>query len=131
VEARGDHKKLVRQIKKAGLKAGISLKPKTPLSRIMPLLPSLDLVLVMTVEPGFGGQKFMPEMLPRITKLRQLIDKQGLNCALQVDGGINADTIAAASIAGADVFVAGNAVFGEKLPARALKKLRAQLEKKA
>jgi len=116
---------LIRKIKKAGLKAGISLRPRTPFTKkITDLLPDIDLLLVMTVEPGFGGQKFMPAMLPRIAEARRKIEKDGLDCFLQVDGGIAAGTAAEAVGAGADVLVAGNAIFGEKNPGQALKSLR-------
>lgn len=128
IEAQKDPAALIRQIRRAGLKAGASLRPGTKLSRIMPLIPLLDLVLVMTVEPGFGGQKFIPEMLPRIEAVRAAIGRNRRTCRLQVDGGINAETAGPAARAGADVLVAGNAVFGAKDPGRALKNLRKSLE---
>jgi ribulose-phosphate 3-epimerase len=119
-----NHRALLRQIKTAGIKVGVSLRPKSSLSRILPLLPYMDLVLIMTVEPGFGGQKFKHEMLPRIAAVRKKIDDAKLQCFLQVDGGINAETIVAAAGAGADVFVAGNAVFKDKNPGKAVNNLR-------
>jgi ribulose-phosphate 3-epimerase len=125
IEARVDHRVLIKKIKKAGIKAGISLRPRSPLSKkMLNLLPQLDLVLVMTVEPGFGGQKFKPEMLPRIATVRERIEKDNPPCYLQVDGGINYNTAVDATHAGADVLVAGNTVFGDRDPGRAVKKLR-------
>ncbi len=111
-------------IRKRGKKAGLSLKPKTPADTILPLLESLDLVLVMTVEPGFGGQKFMADQLPKIRYLRQVIDERGLNCEIEVDGGINRDTARLCVDAGADVLVAGSYVFNAPDRAAAIKELR-------
>ena len=113
-EARVDQKKLIRQIKQSGIKAGISIRPKTNLSKVMPLLPLVDLVLIMTVEPGFGGQEFMPEMLSRIKNARKIIDKNKMKCFLEVDGGINPKTAQEVVKYGADVVVAGNAIFGKR-----------------
>jgi ribulose-phosphate 3-epimerase len=113
-EARVDQKKLIRQIKGSGIKAGISLRPTTDLSKIKPILSLVDLVLVMTVEPGFGGQEFMPNMLPRIKNTRKIIDKNKMQCFLEVDGGINPQTAKEVVKYGADVVVAGNAIFGKR-----------------
>jgi len=115
---------LIRKIKRAGLRAGVSVKPGSSAAVIERLLPHLDLILVMTVEPGFGGQAFMDTMLPKVRRLRTLIDAKGLNCHLQVDGGINARTAVQAVLAGADVLVAGQTVFGDRNPARALMNLK-------
>ena len=101
----------INEIKKYGVKAGISIKPNTPVSVIEPLLEKLDLVLVMTVEPGFGGQAFMPECLEKIRELRELADKKGLDYHIEVDGGINTETAKLAAEAGADVLVAGSFVY--------------------
>lgn len=98
-------------VKAQGKKIGISIKPKTPASALLPYLPQLDLVLVMTVEPGFGGQKFMHDMLPKIGELRQLIDRHQFSCELEVDGGVDPITARLCKQAGADVLVAGSAVF--------------------
>ncbi len=117
-------KKTIDLIKKCGCKAGMTIRPKTPVQKIAPYLKYLDLALVMTVEPGFGGQSFMPDMLPKLQWLRQRISQGKLSCRLEVDGGINLDTVLPAVQAGADVLVAGNAVFGEPNAGRALKKLR-------
>lgn len=94
-----------------GKKVGLSVKPKTPAEALIPYLPMLDLVLVMTVEPGFGGQSFMADQLPKITKLRAMIDAANPACELEVDGGIDAKTSPLVKQAGANVLVAGSAVF--------------------
>ncbi len=101
----------LRIIKRRGKKAGLSIKPKTPADSLLPYIDTLDLVLVMTVEPGFGGQKFMEDQLSKIRYLRQIIDKRGLSCEIEVDGGINCSTAKLCIEAGADVLVAGSAVF--------------------
>ena len=122
-ESAGNKLKLIKAIKKAGIKAGISIKPKTGVSKIKQFLPYLDLVLVMTVEPGFGGQAFMKSMLKKVSEIRGLIDKKGYRCRLEVDGGISMDTVKTAVKYGADTLVAGNAIFGTTDPAKAYKKL--------
>ena len=94
-----------------GKRAGLSIKPGTPAAALLPYIDTLDTVLVMTVEPGFGGQRFMSAMLPKITRLRRIIDDKGVNCEIEVDGGINLDTARLCVEAGADVLVAGNDVF--------------------
>ncbi len=94
-----------------GIKASLTVKPATPVEDILPYLDKLSMVLVMTVEPGFGGQSFMEDMMPKVAKLREEINRRGLNCEIEVDGGINEKTIAIAAKAGADVFVSGNAIF--------------------
>jgi ribulose-phosphate 3-epimerase len=124
LESKVDHSALLKEIKASGIKAGITLRPKTDVSGIMKFIPLADMVLVMTVEPGFGGQKFMGEMLPRITEVRKEIDRVKPECLLQVDGGINLETGALAVKAGADVLVAGNAVFRAPDPAKALLSLK-------
>lgn len=101
----------ILRIKAMGKKAGVTLKPKTPAEAVLPFINELDLILVMTVEPGFGGQSFMYDQLPKITRLREFITERGLKCELEVDGGINAQTAKLAVEAGADVLVAGSAVF--------------------
>lgn len=106
----------IETVKAQGKKIGISVKPQTPASVLLPYLEQLDLVLVMTVEPGFGGQKFMYDMLPKIEELRQLIDQRAPACELEVDGGVDANTARLCKQAGADVLVAGSAVF--KVPDR-------------
>ena len=101
----------IDEVKKLGAKAGLSLKPGTDAKEIMPYIDSLDLVLVMTVEPGFGGQKFIEEMLTKISEVRNEIDKRDLHCELEVDGGINIETAKLCVAAGANVLVTGNDIF--------------------
>jgi len=100
------------EIKKMGIRAGVSLNPATPACLIEPALDYADLVLVMTVNPGFGGQELIPEVLPKIGKIRGLITRKGRPIELEVDGGIKVDNIAAVAEAGADVFVSGSGIFG-------------------
>ena len=107
-----------------GKKVGLVIKPKTPAEVLFPYLPLLDLVLVMTVEPGFGGQKFMTDMLPKIRTLRQEIDRLQLDCELEVDGGIDRNTSPLVTEAGANVLVAGSAVFKETDRAAAIAAIR-------
>ncbi|OGS01679.1 MAG: ribulose-phosphate 3-epimerase [Elusimicrobia bacterium RBG_16_66_12] len=109
-----------------GVKAGLAIKPKTPVAGLLAALDACDLALVMTVEPGFGGQKFLPDMMPKVSALRAEIDARRLDCWLQVDGGVNASNIAQAASAGADNLVAGSAVFAEKDPAAAFRELEAK-----
>ncbi len=109
VESTKDPSALCRKIRQSGVKCGITLRPGTPLAAIEGLLFEVDLVLVMTVEPGFGGQSFLVDQVAKITRLRQLISQSGFKTLIEVDGGINAET--AKICADADVFVAGNFVF--------------------
>ena len=112
------------RIRAKGIRTGLVLKPKTPAEAALPFLELCDLVLVMTVEPGFGGQSFMAEMLEKIRTLRAWIDARGLDCALEVDGGIDADTAPLCIEAGATVLVAGSAVFGKGDRAAAIAAIR-------
>ncbi len=105
---------------------GLALKPGTPASAVLPWLEKLDMVLVMTVEPGFGGQRFLADQLPKLAELRRLIDERDLRCLLEVDGGIDAVTAREAVRAGADVLVAGSAVFGRSDRAAAIAALRGE-----
>ena len=126
-EAAKDAVALARRLRSIGARAGIALKPGTPVEPFLELLPEFDQVLVMTVEPGFGGQSFMAETMPKLGLLREAVTKSGLDVWLQVDGGITADTIVIAAEAGADTFVAGSSVFrGE--PADNIAALRAAAE---
>ncbi len=102
----------VQAIKNLGVKAGVSLNPATPLSKIEWVLEDVDLVLVMSVNPGFGGQKFIPQAIQKIRDLRSIIDSKNPNVLIEVDGGVNQDVIQSVSEAGADAFVAGSAIFG-------------------
>jgi ribulose-phosphate 3-epimerase len=116
------------QIREAGARASVVLNPSTPAAAVLPVLGDVDQVLVMTVNPGFGGQKFIHSMLEKIATLRGWIDERGLDVALEVDGGIGPETIGAAARAGADVFVAGTAVFGARDRAAAIAELRRAAE---
>ena len=107
-----------------GKKAGVTLKPKTPADAVLPFLQFVDLVLIMTVEPGFGGQSFMIDQLPKINIVRGLIEAQALPCELEVDGGIDTSTAKLAVKAGADVLVAGSAVFGKTNRNAAIQEIR-------
>ncbi len=124
-EACDDPAAVARDIRAAGALAGLALKPGTPLEPYLHVLVGFDTLLVMTVEPGFGGQAFMAEVLPKVRRARELVDTGHLRLLVEVDGGINDDTIEAAAEAGADVFVAGSAVYGADDPAKAIAALRA------
>lgn len=115
-------------IKEKGARAGVALNPATPPDTIEYVLPLLDLVLLMTVNPGFGGQSFIPEVLPKIRSVRENIERLGLQTEIQVDGGINKDTAASVVRAGADVLVAGSAIFGGGDIASAVQQLRKAAE---
>lgn len=120
LESEGDPGKTIEAIHRAGMKAGISIKPGTPVERLLPYLPGLELVLIMSVEPGFGGQKFMPESLGKIAAVRAAVP----DIHISVDGGINGETGALCRKAGADVLVAGSYVFGAENPAAAIARLK-------
>ena len=124
IEAEDDVKEALLSIKKVGVKAGLSIKPDTDPARIKPFLDILDLVLVMTVQPGFGGQSFLPSSPAQIKAVRELIDQSGRSIFLEVDGGINAQTAREAALAGANAFVAGNAIFAAQDKAQALHEIR-------
>ena len=104
----------IQQIQSLGKKAGVALNPSTPAALLSEVIGNLDLVLVMTVNPGFGGQEFIMETLPKIREIRRQIEEKGLKCEVEVDGGINTDTAPLAVEAGADVLVAGSSVYGCK-----------------
>lgn len=123
IEVLANPAEAMNQIRSLGTKAGLAVKPSTPVDGLLKNLDVCDLVLVMTVEPGFGGQKFMADMMPKVAALRAAIDKKNLNCWIQVDGGVNAANIAQCSAAGADSLVAGSAVFAAKDPAAAFREL--------
>ena len=125
VEASPDLHATIRLIKEQGAKVGVSINPPTPLGAVEEFLPYVDLVLVMSVNPGFGGQPFIPETLPRIARIRRLLNDRGLHAELEIDGGINAANAPDVVKAGADVLVAGNSVFRAKEGiSRAMKRLR-------
>lgn len=125
-EAAQDPVKIAEDLRAAGAKAGLSIKPGTPFDQYVEVLKHYDTLLVMSVEPGFGGQKFITEVLEKARAARNLVDTGHLNLVVEIDGGINADTIEQAAEAGVDCFVAGSAVYGAEDPARAVEALRAQ-----
>lgn len=110
--------------RKLGKKTGVTVKPNTPAEAVLPFLPAVDLILVMTVEPGFGGQHFMPKMLPKIETIRGYIEKSNRDCELEVDGGIDPETAPLVKRAGANVLVAGSAVFNRPDRALAIREIR-------
>lgn len=110
--------RVVNQIKEGGMRAGVAVNPATPLSVLDPILGELDMVLIMTVNPGFGGQKFIPYTMEKIRSLRRILTERGLAADIQVDGGISSANVREVLEAGANVFVAGSAVFGEDPGAR-------------
>lgn len=114
----------IETVRRCGKKVGLAVKPKTPAEVLFPYLSMLDLVLVMTVEPGFGGQKFMADMLPKIQTLRAYIEQHQLDCELEVDGGIDVQTSPLVKAAGANVLVAGSAVFKQQERAAAIQMIR-------
>ena len=110
-DAPEDIRDALRTVRARGKRAGLAVKPATPAEDLIPYLSELDLALVMTVEPGFGGQRFMEDMLPKVELLRKTVDREGLPCEIEVDGGVNPATAALCRAAGADVLVAGSDVF--------------------
>lgn len=114
LEATKDPQKVIDRIHKAGAKAGISIKPGTPLEEVYPYLSKVEMILIMSVEPGFGGQSFLPEAFGRIRKTREYLDRHQLAARLEVDGGIGKKNVREVMAAGADVFVAGSAVFRKR-----------------
>lgn len=123
-EATAHVQRHLAQIRHRGMRAGLALNPGTPPNVLIEVSRDVDLVLVMTVNPGFGGQTYLPAATDKISRVRALMTELGTNATLEVDGGITVDTIAAAHGAGADTFVVGTAVFGEKDPAEAVRALK-------
>src|SRR6266496_4385119 len=119
----------LRAIRTAGARAGLAVNPTTPVEPFADLLPMIDMLLVMTVEPGFGGQPFLDVVMPKVRRARELIAGRGVTVWLQVDGGVSEETIERCAEAGADVFVAGSAVYSAEDPARAVQALRAQAQR--
>jgi ribulose-phosphate 3-epimerase len=117
--------RLAREVRRLGSRAGMALRPATPVDALEDLLSEVDMLLVMTVEPGFGGQDFLDVCLPKIRRAREMVSKSGLDVWVQVDGGISAETIERCAAAGADVFVAGSAVYGAEDAAAVVDELRA------
>ena len=124
VEAVNHLHRSIQLIRDAGCSPAVSLNPATPLETIEYVLGDLDMVLIMSVNPGFGGQKFIPGVLPKIKKLREMIVSRGLNIDIEVDGGVNSKTIGDVSSAGANIFVAGSAIFNKDDYAEAIKAIR-------
>ena len=127
VEAAQDPVMLAKNLRAAGAKAGLSIKPGTPLDPYVEVLKHYDTLLVMSVEPGFGGQKFIADVLEKVRSARRMVDTGHLNLVVEIDGGINAKTIEQAAEAGVDCFVAGSAVYGAEDPGRAVAGLREQV----
>ena len=127
VEACPHLHRTVQHIKASGAKAGVVLNPSTPIESLAWILEDVDYVLVMSVNPGFGGQKFIPNSISKIKALRKLIEDRGLSALIEVDGGINETTIAAVAAAGADVLVAGSAIFGSKDYRRTIERFRKKM----
>lgn len=125
IECDSDIQQTIDKIKSRDVKVGLVVKPNTPASAVFPYLKDLDLVLVMTVEPGFGGQSFMADMLPKVAEIKAEAKKLGIEMPVEVDGGIGAETIAKAASAGVDICVAGTAVFKAEDAAKAIAELRA------
>ena len=124
-----DPAEAARAIRGKGLRAGVTVKPGTPIERLVEVVPHVDLALVMTVEPGKGGQSFLEGSPERIARVRAAIDQGGHDCLLEVDGGIAPDTAGIAARAGADTFVAGHSIFRDPDPPAALRRLREALER--
>ncbi len=127
-EANGDTLAQIRRIRALGARPSVSIKPGTPIETVLPLLPELSMLLVMTVEPGFGGQGFIENTIPKIRALRDAIDAGGYACELEADGGIGAKNIRAVCEYGINVVVAGSAVFGQPDIGAAIAQLRANTE---
>lgn len=123
-EAERDVLGTIKQIKSFGKLAGVSIRPGTPIEAVLPYLAQLDLVLIMTVEPGFGGQAFMPEMMEKVKLLRKEVNLRGQKTLIEVDGGINESTVKVASAAGVDICVAGTSVFRAQDMSVAIKNLK-------
>ena len=125
LECEDDTMAVIEKIKSFGVLPAIAIKPGTPYEKVVPYLPFIEMVLVMTVEPGFGGQSFMADMMPKVKALREIVDKEGLAVNIQVDGGIDKNTIGTAAEAGANIFVAGSALFKQDDYDDAVAELRA------
>jgi len=124
VEATVHLERLIQQIKEAGARATVTLNPATPLNCLEYVLKDVDMVLLMTVNPGFSGQKFIPGVLPKLRRLRQMIDEQKLDVLIQVDGGVHVGTVGDLVAAGADVFVSGSAIFNDRPLAENVRRLK-------
>ena len=128
-ESCDDPLSVVRYIKSNEAKAAVSIKPATPAEVVFPMLEELDMVLVMTVEPGFGGQKLIPEALKKVREIREYANEKGINIAIQVDGGITPDNVKLATSAGANIVVAGSAIFKADRPSAVIAKMKDQAKR--
>jgi ribulose-phosphate 3-epimerase len=117
----------IQSIKEEGVKAGVTLNPATPLSSVEEILGEVDLLLIMSVNPGFGGQSFIPSVLEKLRRARKMIDQRGLKVELEIDGGVKVENIAAMAQAGADIFVSGSAIFHSKDYKDTIQKMRAAM----
>ncbi|RCW62016.1 MULTISPECIES: ribulose-phosphate 3-epimerase [Halanaerobium] len=124
LEATDHIHRVIQLIKEQGIKAGVSLNPATPLENLEYILPELDQVLIMSVNPGFGGQSYIPQMTAKIASLKRMIERNNYSCQIEVDGGIKTHNLKEVVNAGADIIVAGSAIFGAADPARALLEMR-------
>lgn len=125
IESDSDTNETIKKIKDLGCKVGLAIKPKTPAEAVLPYIDMLDMVLVMTVEPGFGGQSFMQDMMPKVRQVKAFADERKLDIDIQVDGGISPSTISQAAENGANVFVAGSAIFNSDNPQQVIDELKA------
>ena len=128
LEACKDVKKTIRYIRSKEVRVGLAISPETPVEKIIPYLPEIDMAMVMTVHPGFGGQKFMPECLEKVRTIRRYALSHDLDLDIEVDGGLNEDNTALATEAGANVIVAGSAIFKSKHPGHVIAKMRSSAE---
>ena len=124
LESGSDCEKTIQKIKSRGVKAGLSIKPDTPVEKLFPFASQLDMALIMTVEPGFGGQTFMEEMLDKVRVLQQEMKERRVSPLIEVDGGVNEENVVLASQAGADICVAGTAVFRSSNPAETIRRMQ-------
>ena len=124
IEACSDVRKTLKKIRELGLKVGLAIKPATPVSEILPYLDLIDTVLVMTVEPGFGGQKLIPETVAKIKEIKEIISKNGLQIEIEADGGITPDNVLSLIENGLDIAVAGSAIFKAEAPDRVIDMMR-------
>ncbi|MED4202628.1 ribulose-phosphate 3-epimerase [Neobacillus mesonae] len=127
VEACRHLHRTIQNIKSFGIKAGVVLNPATPAATIQHIISDVDMVLLMSVNPGFGGQKFIPEVLTKISQVKQMADEKGLNIEIEVDGGVNPDTARQCASAGANVLVAGSAIYNQENYANAISQLKSRL----
>lgn len=128
-ESACDVPRCLERIHEYGVKAAVAIKPNTPAERALDFIDQCDMILVMTVEPGYGGQSFMADMMPKVEKVRAEIERRGLDCDVQVDGGVSEKNVALCAKAGANIFVAGSAIFGAPDRAAAISAIKKEAEK--